>query len=48
MSVSYATHSEHLVRANIWSMQLKETLLDELFAQRYIDWLEFPDGDTLN
>lgn len=48
MSVSYATHSEHLVRANIWSMQLKETFLDELFAQGYIDWLEFPDGDTLN
>lgn len=45
---SVATN-EHLIRANLWSNRLKEVLLDELFAQRYVDWLtDFPDGDTLN
>lgn len=44
---SYNTNS-HLVRANIWSEQLKEVLLDELFATKYVDWIDFPDGDTLN
>jgi len=45
---SYATN-EHLIRSNLWSAQLKEVLLDELFAQRYVDWItDFPDGDTIN
>lgn len=45
---SYA-NNEHLVRANLWSNRLKEPLLDELFCQKYVDWLtDFPDGDTLN
>ena len=44
---SYAAN-EHLVRTNIWSPQIKETFLDELFAQKYVDWIDFPDGDTLN
>ena len=36
-----------LIRAELWSTQLKEILTDELAAQRYVDWLsEFPDGDT--
>lgn len=47
MAFSTATN-EHLIRSNIWSTQLKEALLDELFAQRYVDWIDFPDGDTLN
>lgn len=42
-------NNEHLVRANLWSNRLKEPLLDELFCQKYVDWLtDFPDGDTLN
>lgn len=45
---SYA-NNEHLVRANLWANRLKEVLLDELFCQKYVDWLtDFPDGDTLN
>lgn len=38
--------SEHLIRSEVWSTQLKEVLLDDLKAQKYVDWLnEFPDGD---
>jgi hypothetical protein len=44
---SYAAN-EHLVRSNLWSAQLKETFLDELYGMKYVDLLEFPDGDTLN
>lgn len=47
--ISYATHSDHLVRANLWSNQVKETLLDELMGTKYVDMItDFPDGDTLN
>lgn len=47
--ISYATHSDHLVRANLWSNQLKEVLLDELMGTKYVDMItDFPDGDTLN
>jgi hypothetical protein len=49
MSISYASHSDHLVRANLWSNQLKEVLLDELMGTKYVDMItDFPDGDTLN
>jgi hypothetical protein len=45
---SYAAN-EHLVRSNLWSNQIKEVLLDELFATKYVDMItDFPDGDTLN
>lgn len=38
-----------LIRAQLWSAQLKEVLEDELGATGYVDWLtEFPDGDTFN
>lgn len=47
--ISYASHSDHLVRANLWSNQIKETLLDELMGTKYVDMItDFPDGDTLN
>lgn len=44
---SYA-NNEHLVRANLWSQELKDLLLADLFAQQYVKMLDFPDGDTLN
>lgn len=48
MAFSYATN-EHLVRSNLWSTRLKEVLLDELFATKFVDLItDFPDGDTLN
>lgn len=40
-------NSDLLIRSELWSNQLKEELLDELQAQKYVRWLtEFPDGDT--
>lgn len=38
-------NNEHLVRSSLWDAQLKEILLDELFAQKYVDWLNLP-SDT--
>jgi hypothetical protein len=49
MSGFATTTDEHLIRSNLWSSQLKETLEDELFAMKYVDMLsDFPDGDTFN
>jgi hypothetical protein len=43
------TGNDHLIRSNLWSNQIKEVLLDELFATKYVDMItDFPDGDTLN
>lgn len=43
------TNTEHLIRSELWSTQLKEMFEDELFALRYVDWLEgFPDGDLFH
>ena len=40
---------DNITRTNLWSSQLDEILLDELFAQRYMKMLtDFPDGDTFN
>lgn len=42
-------NTDHLIRANLWSTQLKEVLEDELMGTRYVDMItEFGDGDTLN
>ena len=42
------SNSSVLIRSELWSSQIKEVLLDELMAQKYIRWLsEFPDGDLL-
>lgn len=39
----------HLIRSNVWTTDLKDLLEDELFAQKYVNWLSsFPDGDTWN
>jgi hypothetical protein len=49
MSGMTYTGNEHLVRSNLWSNQVKEVLLDELFAMKYVDMVtDFPDGDTIN
>ncbi len=43
------TSNVHLIRSNLWSSQLKEVLLDDLLAMKYVDMItDFPDGDTLN
>jgi len=41
------SNSDHLIRSEIWSSQLKTVLEDELMAQGYVNWMtEFPDGTT--
>jgi hypothetical protein len=41
--------NEHLIRSNVWSRQLKELLLDDLYAMKFVKVLtDFPDGTTLN
>lgn len=40
---------EFLIRANLWSTQLKQLLLDDLCAMRFVKNIEqFPDGTTIN
>lgn len=44
-----STSPDYLKRSSLWSSQLKDILLDELQAQKYVQTLsEFPDGDTFN
>jgi len=44
-----AGNSNHLIRSQVWSNDLKEVLMDELEATKYVDWLsEFPEGSTFN
>jgi hypothetical protein len=41
--------NEHLIRAQVYSRQLKQLLLDDLFAMKYVRILnDFPDGTTFN
>jgi len=32
--------TDHLIRSQLWSSDLKKVLEDELFAMQYIDWLK--------
>ena len=48
-SMNAAQVSTHLTRSNLWSSMLKDILLDELEAQKWVDWMsDFPDGTTFN
>ena len=41
--------NQYLIRTNLWSRQIKELLLDELNAMKFVRILsDFPDGYTLN
>mgnify|MGYP000991530168 FL=1 len=43
------SQTDHLIRSNLWSSQIKEVLMDELMATKYVDMItDFPDGDTIN
>jgi hypothetical protein len=42
-------NTEHLIRSQLWSAQLKKVLEDELIGTKYVRFFtDFPDGDTLN
>ena len=47
MSGMTTTNSDVLIRSEIWSTQLKETLKDTLDATKYVNWVDFPDGNTM-
>ena len=48
MSMTTAQNPQ-LIRSNLWSSELKDTLKDEMQAQKYVRLLEgFPDGNTFN
>jgi hypothetical protein len=43
------SNTDYLTRSALWSRELKDVLLDELFATKYIRWLQdFPDGDLIH
>lgn len=49
MSVNMTTNTEYLNRTNIWSREITDLLLDDLFAMKFVRTLtDFPDGTTLN
>lgn len=48
MSGFSVTNNDHLIRSNLWSSEIKEAFLDELYAMKYVRMLDFPDGTTLN
>lgn len=43
--MDYSAVSTNLVRAELWSQELKDILLDKLQGQQYVRWIDtFPDG----
>lgn len=48
--MAFSTNTnQHLIRSNIWSSQIKETLEDDLYGMKYVDMIsDFPDGEQLN
>lgn len=44
-----SANNQYLIRTNLWSRQVKELLLDELQAMKFVRVIsDFPDGYTLN
>lgn len=41
------TNSDILIRSELWSNQLKRVLEDDLNAMQYVNWIDFPDGNTM-
>jgi len=49
MSGFTTTNTDHVIRSNLWTTQMKQVLEDELMATKYVQWItDFPDGDTMN
>lgn len=42
------TNTDNLTRANIWTGEMKDMFYADLFAQKWVRMIDFPDGDTLN
>ncbi len=44
-----SANNQHLIRTQLWSRQMKELLLDELVAMKFVRIIQdFPDGYTVN
>ena len=42
-------NTDHLIRSNLWTSDLKEVLLANLMGMKHVRMLtDFPDGDTFN
>jgi hypothetical protein len=49
MSGFMTSNTDHVIRANLHSMDIREAFEDELMGMQYVDWLtDFPDGETWN
>lgn len=48
MSGFSTTNTDNLERANIWSQEMKDIFYADLYAQKYVRMIDFPEGDTLN
>ena len=49
MAINSTGQSANLIRANLWSAQIKDVLYADLMAKQYVRWLaDFPDGTTIN
>jgi hypothetical protein len=48
MSGMTTTNTDVLIRSQIWSDQLKQTLIDNLESIKYVNWIDFKDGTVLN
>lgn len=40
-------NTDVLIRSELWSNQLKRVLEDDLMATSYVNWIDFPDGNTM-
>jgi hypothetical protein len=49
MSINNTAQTQALIRAQIWSDQIKDVLYADLAANQWVRWLSnFPDGNTIN
>jgi hypothetical protein len=49
MSGFTTTNTSHVIRADLYSADIREAFEDELMGMQYVDWLsDFPDGETWN
>lgn len=39
MSGISTTNTDHVIRSQLWSQQIKETLLDELMGMKYVEMI---------
>ena len=49
MSGFMTSNTDHVIRANLHSMDIRQAFEDELMGMQYVEWLsDFPDGETWN